>query len=114
MSCQMVPPHATFRICIPRQIARTGLCEARIRFIRLFPEKERGDVLSPAEEETVAEVCVLTDHPVAAHEWKDERQPLGVTDGLDVRICDKLAVLRETAHNDTDLRFHNYFLPLVQ
>ena len=51
-----------------------------------FPEKKRRDIISPAEEEAVAEFYIFIDHVVAAHEREDERQPFGIPDGLDIGI----------------------------
>ena len=91
MSCQIVPPQTTLKICIPRQIANTGytyiyytLHEADLEqihrnvspavpFLRLFSEQERRDVIAAAEEKSVAQSGVFVQQVIAPHERKYER-----------------------------------------
>ena len=77
-----------------------------VSFPRFFPEQERSDIIAAAEEESVAESCILVQQMIAAYKGQDDGNSLCVPDGLDIRIGDKVSVLRKASGDYTDSGFH--------
>ena len=84
-----------------------------ISVFRFFAEEQRGDISAAAEEKSVAEICVLRKDAVAPDKRKNERESVGIADGLNIWISDKLSVSGEPADNDSDFRLHRILLSLM-
>ena len=64
-------------------------------------------VLSAAEEEPVAERTISLKCFVRAHKWEEKRDSFCIFYGLNVSISYKLAVIHQTADNNSDYWFHS-------
>ena len=118
-SCQMVPPRARFRICMPRQMPSTGRPASSTWRMKLrwnqsvfqsvlpwpvsgsSPKEKRGDVIAAAEEEATAQpgegrVTGL----LAAGDHK--RDPAGGFHRPDIGVCHKLASPVQPAGDNAD------------
>ena len=76
-------------------------------FCRFFSKQKWGDVVSTAEEETVTERTICLKCLVRTHEWEQKRDSFCIFYGLNVSISYKLAVIHQTADNNSDYWFHS-------